>query len=93
MVEPIAVQPYYKVERKINHLHIEIIEHHRLLKLYPDKIVSKYREFPIEKVFDLSYRSISSDHGMLYLHTQEGVYPFTLKENPRLFIQAVKQRI
>ncbi|MBD7968406.1 hypothetical protein [Paenibacillus gallinarum] len=93
MSNPIAIQPYYKMERKIHSLDMEIIEHQRLLKLYPDKIVSAYREFPIEKVFDLSYRSMGSGHGMLYIHTQQGVYPYTLRENPKSFILAVKQFI
>ncbi|WP_211747715.1 hypothetical protein [Paenibacillus sp. Marseille-Q4541] len=92
-MKPIATQPYYKIERKIDHLHMEIIEHQRLLELYPDKIASAYREFPIDKVFDLSYRSIGGDRGMLYIHTQQGVYPYTIKENPKPFIHAVKRLI
>ncbi|MCM3129149.1 MULTISPECIES: hypothetical protein [unclassified Paenibacillus] len=92
-MERLATQAYYKMLRKIEGIHMETIADERELILYSDKIVTKYREFPLEKVFDLSYKKVGEMDGLLYLHTQQGVYPYTVKENPEAFIQAVKERI
>ncbi|MCM3782549.1 hypothetical protein M3231_06165 [Neobacillus mesonae] len=92
-MKPIAAHPYYKIERIIDGIQMETIVDEREIILYSDKIVTKYREFALEKVFDLSYKKVSKDNGLLYLYTQQGVYSYTVKENPEPFIQAVKNMI
>ncbi|EHB67014.1 MULTISPECIES: hypothetical protein [Paenibacillus] len=87
----IAVQPYYKINRVVDGIEQRTEEQRRKMYLYEDRIVTKYRVFPLGQVFDLSYRTIGGEGGFLYLHTQQGVYSYTVKEDPRTFIEAFKQ--
>ncbi len=87
----IAQQPYVKIVRQVRSLEQKDVEEQRYLYLYPDKIVTKYREFPIENVLDMSYR-FSGDRGLLYLHTLQGVYSYIIKSSPQSFVEAFKAR-
>lgn len=89
----IAIQPYYKVERIITADNIDLIVHQRSLCLYPTRIVSAYREFLIEEIFDVSFRDLGLGHGVLYLHTKQGVFPYTVESAVELFISEVKRLI
>lgn len=86
----VAVQPYYKIIRTIDGLDQRMEEQAREMILYEDRIVTKHRHFPIKQVFDLSYRPMGDGVGFLYLHTQQGVYSYTLKDDPESFITAFK---
>ena len=68
----VAVQPYYKINRIVDGIEQRTEEQGREMFLYEDRIVTKYREFPIRQVFDLSYRPMGDGGGFLYLHTQQG---------------------
>lgn len=92
-MEWIAVQPYYKVERKITSIEQIIVVDDRLMYLYKERIVTRHREFPIMDVFDLSYKPIGKEGGLLYLHTVQGVYPYTVAADPQRFIDAYKDLI
>ncbi|ANY75798.1 hypothetical protein BBD41_26260 [Paenibacillus ihbetae] len=87
----IAVQPYYKIHRVVDGIEQRTEEQWRKMYLYEDRIVTKYRVFPLNQVFDLSYRTMGGEGGFLYLHTRQGVYSYTVKEDPRTFIEAFKQ--
>lgn len=87
----IARQPYYKVEREVDSLQQRNVVSDRFMDLYPDKIVTKHREFPIDHVLDMSYRPMGSTRGILYLHTNKGVYSYMVKEDPAPFIKIFKQ--
>lgn len=89
----ITTQPYYKMERIITADNLETITHRRLLCLYPNRIVSAYREFLIEEIFDISFRDLGQGHGVLYLHTKQGVFPYTVESDVELFISEVKRLI
>lgn len=89
-MEWLAIQPYYKIQREIGSTEQITYEDNRTLYLYPDRIVTQYREFPIADVFDLSYRQMGETGGFLYLHTKLGVYSYTVKDNPGNFIKAFK---
>ncbi|MNI23172.1 hypothetical protein D3C73_767470 [compost metagenome] len=89
----IAKQPYYKVERRITSLEQTTSVEHRIMYLYEERIVTKYREFAITEVFDLSYRALGPDGGLLYLHTQQGVYSYMVSTQPQSFIEAYKQLV
>ncbi len=52
----IAKQPYVKVVRQVSVLEQKDTEEQRYMYLYEDKIVTRYREFSIEDVMDISYR-------------------------------------
>ncbi|MCQ6557457.1 hypothetical protein [Paenibacillus mendelii] len=86
----IAVQPYYKVHREIIFNEQRTVLQDREMYLYPDKIVTRFRVFGIEQVFDLSYRRMGGQDGILYLHTNRGVYSYTVKEDPSGFIEIFK---
>ncbi|WP_102716603.1 hypothetical protein [Paenibacillus castaneae] len=89
----IAAQPYYKVKRVVSSVEQKAIVEDRLMHLYQERIVTKYREFPISEVFDLSYRSIGGAGGLLYLHTLQGVYSYTVAADPQPFIEAYKELV
>lgn len=89
----IATQPYYKIERSVTAGNLETIIHQRSLCLYPDRIVSAYREFLIKEIYDISFRDLGQGHGVLYLHTKQGVFPYTLEADAELFISEVKRLI
>ncbi|MBH5317630.1 hypothetical protein I6N90_07420 [Paenibacillus sp. GSMTC-2017] len=86
----IAVQPYYKVERKLNGLEMKTIRDDRIMYLYANKIVTAHREFEIEDVHDLSFRQMGGDEGILYLHTKQGVFSYTLQGDTTAFIQSFR---
>ncbi|MNB76943.1 hypothetical protein D3C75_236170 [compost metagenome] len=89
----IAIQPYYKVERVVTADSLEIITHQRSLRLYSNRIVSAYREFQIEEIYDISFRDTGQGQGVLYLHTKQGVFPYTVESAVEFFISEVKRLI
>lgn len=86
----IAKQPYVKVLREVDGLEQKKVQEQRFLYLYPDRIVTKYHSFSIEKVLDISYKKIAGKGGILYLHTLSGVYPYLVTDDPQAFIDAFK---
>ncbi|QKY70792.1 hypothetical protein [Lentibacillus sp. CBA3610] len=89
----IAKQPYIKVEREMTSVGKSYIEDDRILYMYEDRIASKHHEFPIEKVWDMSYRQVDGKGGLLYLHTSKGVMVYTVKDSPEDFIKVFKEII
>lgn len=88
-MEPISTQRYYKVQRDVTSLSQQDIELERYLYLYEDKIVSAYREFPLDQVTDISYREFGKS-GLIYLHTFKGIFTYPVKNSPDAFINACK---
>lgn len=91
MARLLAEQQYIKVIREIDSLTQTDTEQERIMYLYEDKIVTKYREFPIEDIIDLSYRFIGKKGGLFYLHTSKGVFSYIVKSSPEEFVQACKE--
>ncbi|MEK8126463.1 hypothetical protein WMW72_00890 [Paenibacillus filicis] len=91
MHQVIAEHPYYKIERSLTSSGQTSLVDHRILCLYATKITTRYREFPLDEVYDMSYRRMGPDEGMLYLHTRQGVYPFQVNADPAAFIGAFKR--
>ncbi|RLL42710.1 hypothetical protein D8M04_14235 [Oceanobacillus piezotolerans] len=89
----IAKQPYVKVERIVRSIEQINIEHERTMYLYNEKIVTEHREFHIKDVMDMSYRIVGGKGGLLYLHTSNGVYSYTVKSSPNRFIEEFKNHI
>ncbi|MCM3132311.1 hypothetical protein M3629_05910 [Paenibacillus polysaccharolyticus] len=87
----IAVLPYYRVQREVTGLSQEIEMNARTMTLYSDRIVTKYREFRITEVFDMSFRRMGDTGGFFYLHTSTGVYPYMVEIDPGPFIQTFRQ--
>ncbi|MGG4146354.1 hypothetical protein ABEW34_24925 [Paenibacillus algorifonticola] len=91
MPEAIAVHPYFKMERQVTATEQVIIFHERTICLYELEIVTGYRVFALHDVYDMSYRRMGEEEGILYLHTKQGVYPYNVKSNPQFFIEAFMQ--
>ncbi|HLR67625.1 hypothetical protein [Virgibacillus alimentarius] len=87
----IAKQPYVKVEREVGHLEQCKTVQKRFIYLYHEKVVTKHRTFPIQHVFDMSYKKIAEAGGLLYFHTISGVYSYTVTSSPAKFIEAFKR--
>lgn len=87
----IAQHPYIKTERKVTSTRQYEIEHDRCIYLYNDKVVTQNREFPIKDVMDFSYREVTNQGGILYLHTLQGVYTYIVKSSPEAFIVAYRE--
>jgi hypothetical protein len=79
-------QPYIKIERKIIKLEQQQIKSVELMNLYEDKIVTSSNTFLLENVYDVSYREMSGEYGFLYLHTNQGVFPYYIDTAPDPFI-------
>ncbi|WP_280768719.1 hypothetical protein [Salipaludibacillus daqingensis] len=91
-MKALATHPYYKVRREINSIEQKNVEYERTLYLYEDKLITQHREFPADKVFDMSYRELKSgEEGTLFIHTSQGVFTYIVKEDPAEFIEAFKE--
>ncbi|WAA09583.1 hypothetical protein [Fervidibacillus albus] len=88
----IAQIPYIKIVRKVEFEGQHVTEEERMLTLYCDKITTKYREFPLKDVYEITHRSFDSSIGFLYLHTSQGVYSYTIKQSPSSFIESYKKQ-
>ncbi|MBD2871781.1 hypothetical protein [Paenibacillus arenilitoris] len=86
----IAEQSYYKVERVVTANSQEAIVQERHMRLYEHKLETRFREFPIRELFDLSYRQMGGEGGLLYLHTKQGVFSYTVHDDPAAFIDACR---
>lgn len=91
MTQLLATQQYVKVIREVDSITQTNSEHARTMYLYEHKVVTKYREFPIEHVIDMSYRFIGEKGGLLYLHTNKGVFSYVVKVSPEEFVKAFKE--
>ncbi|MBM7714575.1 hypothetical protein MHB50_20805 [Siminovitchia sp. FSL H7-0308] len=85
----LAIQPYIKVTRVVD-LEQKNIVQHRQIYLYRNRIVTRYRRFPIEDVLDISFRKVGGEGGLLFLHTVQGIFSYVVETSPELFIQAFK---
>ncbi|WP_175615213.1 hypothetical protein [Piscibacillus halophilus] len=81
--------PYFSIRREIDHFNFQQkrIEEEYWVELYKDRIVTEEKEFPIEQVFDLSYKMLSNQYGFFYLHTTKGVITLHIKDAPDEFIK------
>ncbi|WP_054023573.1 hypothetical protein [Bacillus sp. FJAT-28004] len=86
----IAEIPYYKVVRKIIGNEQLTVVDERFIKLYEKKITTRYHEFLIRDIFDISYRQLGGVEGILYLHTKNRIFSYSINTDPTGFIEAVK---
>ena len=84
----LAKQSYYKVIRTVFYTELRTEVDERVMYLYPDKIKTKHREFAMKDVFDMSYRQMGGGEGMLYLHTNQGVFSYNLRNHPAEILEA-----
>ncbi|MBM7096306.1 MULTISPECIES: hypothetical protein [Alteribacter] len=90
MKQPVT-HTYYKVQKVVNSIEQKTVEHERTITMDKEKVTTAHREFKFENVFDVSYRSIQGEEGLMYLHTSQGVYSYMVKDDPADFIAAFKE--
>lgn len=93
MGETIANQAYLQIERKVTSDGQIIVTHNHEMLLYKEQIITDCHTFLIREVYDMSYRKLGKEGGVFYLHTNQGVYPYHVKSDPREFIAAFKEII
>lgn len=93
MTRLLAKQSYIKVTRSVSLSGQRNEEEERFIFLYEDKIQTKYREFPLTTVLDLTYRLLAKESCILYIHTTQGVFSYQVRTSPSNFIEACKQQL
>lgn len=88
----LAEQQYIKVQREVTSTGQKDVEHERTLYLYCDKIITHHREFSIRDVIDISYRKFGQETGLLYIHTEGGLFTYTVKTSTKEFIKAFRNQ-
>ena len=86
-----AVIIYTEVERKIDlYYKMRKIATHHELTVTPETVKTTRNEFQLNQVLDVSYKPFSSEAGILYLHTNQGVFPFNIHTDPHTFIETFR---
>jgi len=89
----LAIQKYIKVQREMDYINFKqkFIEEERNMYLYMDKIVTKHHEFPLNNIYDLSFKPFGKAGGILYIHTNNGVFTYNVDSDATEFINTFKQ--
>lgn len=90
-MKAIIVQSYIRIERAMIDFEQKCITHHCEIIMFPDRIKTEQHEFGIKEVFDMSYKPLGGEEGLLYLHTKYGVYSYMVRDHPKAFIQKYKE--
>ena len=88
-----SVLSYYVITRKIDFNEQVIEETQKDLTFDQDKITSAEQIFPLHTIHDISYKQSINKYKMLYLHTNQGVFSFVIKDNPTEWIARIKDRL
>ena len=82
---------YIEVERQIDFFYqMKQVEKRFELQLTMDGIITERHKFRLQHVYDVSHKPFSFGGGLLYLHTNQGVFSFQIQESPLHFIQGFK---
>lgn len=82
---------YIEIERQIDfYYQMKQIEKQFELHLTVEGFISERHKFKLQHVYDVSHKPFSFGGGLLYLHTNQGVFPFQIQENPSNFIQGFR---
>lgn len=86
----ICKQPFIKVLREIDGNEQKYLEKNYSLYLYETKVVTPFHTFKINSIFDVSYRKTKNNtYGTLYLHTNQGVFPYIVCQEPDEFLKQI----
>lgn len=92
-MELIAKHPYIKVIREITKLEKIETKEDRELKLYKTKLTTRHREFPLEDLIKIASRKIGKSGGLIFIHTESGVFTYTVEIIDTNFIHTVNNLI
>lgn len=82
---------YIEIERQIDfYYQMQHVERRFELQMSIEGIITAHNRFAFQNVHDISHKQFSSGLGILYLHTNQGVFSYKIKENPSSFIDAFK---
>lgn len=81
-------QRYFTVTRKIVDGSQLVLQEEQYLRMYKDKITTCVSSFSFSDIHDISYRKMTKELGILYLHTNQGLFPYKVREEPHSFIEA-----
>jgi hypothetical protein len=87
----VCSQPYIKIERLIQDFKQKIVEKEEFLHLCDHYITTPTHQFLLKEVHDLSFRTIHKDSGLLYLHTNQGLFAYHVKMTPHRFMDAFQE--
>ncbi|MEK3990802.1 MULTISPECIES: hypothetical protein [Robertmurraya] len=82
----IMTQRYFTVTRKIVDGTQVVLHQEQLIKMFKDKITTSASTFSLSNVHDISFRKLTEELGILYLHTNQGLFPYKVREEPHGFI-------
>ncbi|ANU26651.1 hypothetical protein [Planococcus versutus] len=82
---------YIDTERSIEAGEMKIVETECNIQLYKDTIVTPGTQFHVTNVWDISYKSFSSEARLLYLHTHRGVLTYMIYTDPDKFVETFKK--
>ena len=83
--------PYSLIKRVIEFNQQKFIKSEHRINLYKSKISTISNQFELKNVLDISFRSFSGETGLLYLHTNQGVFAFEVNADPTYFINEYKK--
>ncbi|KAB7672511.1 hypothetical protein [Bacillus sp. B1-b2] len=84
---------YYVITRTIDYSGQLSTEIEKTLILQDDKISSAEKTFPLDTIYDISYKQSINTYKILYLHTNHGVYSFVIKDDPEEWIELIKEKL
>lgn len=82
---------YTDTERFIEAGEMKIIQNECHLQLFKDAVVASESAFHLSNVWDISYKSFSSEFNLVYLHTHRGIVTYQVYEDPASFVKAFKK--
>ncbi|OZT12071.1 hypothetical protein CHN50_14360 [Priestia aryabhattai] len=88
---PISSIMYSYVVRKVDRFQQHYIKKEYELQLCTNQVKCNARSFTLEQVLDISYKPFSSEKGLLYLHTHQGVFKYEIQADPSAFINEYKR--
>jgi len=80
-------QRYFTVTRKIVDGSQLVLHEEKYLRMYEDKITTSVLTFSLSNIHDISYRKLTKELGILYLHTNQGLFPYKVRDEPKCFIE------
>ncbi|MFC0270238.1 hypothetical protein ACFFIX_02030 [Metabacillus herbersteinensis] len=87
----LATQTYYITDRSIHWNEQLYVESEYRLQLSEEVIRTNSHIFSFKDVWDMSYKPMSDNKGILYLHTIQGVFSFYIKTRPFEFIEIYQE--
>lgn len=82
---------YIDTERSIEGGEMKIVDTECNIHLYENILVTAATNFYVANVWDISYKSFSSEASLLYLHTHRGVLTYKVHTDPGNFVETFKK--